>query len=55
MSDTWDKPATLATDEDLDRIFGPERLHIGFPVRPAPPSADEMQGAPPEPADDKQL
>jgi hypothetical protein len=28
----------LATDEDLERVFGSERLLIGFPIRP---SADE--------------
>jgi hypothetical protein len=37
----------LATDEDLLRDFGPDRLLIGFPVRPKPedeqPHADESK------------
>jgi hypothetical protein len=39
----------MATDEDLLRIFGPEKLLIGVPVRPAPaeqppPQEDERKG-----------
>jgi hypothetical protein len=37
----------LATDEDIERAVGPDKLLIGFPVRPQPedeqPQADESE------------
>jgi hypothetical protein len=39
----------LATDEDLERDFGPERILFGLPVRPptedTPPTSEQV---PPE-------
>jgi hypothetical protein len=36
----------LATDEDLERIFGSERLLIGSPIRPTSSSESSSPAAP---------
>jgi hypothetical protein len=46
---TNEREVESATDEDLDRLFGPDRLFIGISVEPSfdeteePPEDDEQQ------------
>jgi hypothetical protein len=40
-----------ATEEELERIFGPGGLHIGFPVRPKPDATNVLEALFGEPMD----
>lgn len=48
---SYDNQVRSATKEDLERLYGSERLPIGFPVQP---SADDEPEAEPEHEPDEQ-